>query len=112
MFVFYIKSVKWSMFFVDVSKMGNKLYLYNTWIYVYMEMEILTLNTLGHEHFSGDLISISVPAFTTPSCMMFSVVDIHWFSCDVGIYVATSIEILVPRGQLNVIGSWSQPVLV
>lgn len=76
-------------------------------------VKVLTLNSVCQlEHFSGALISISVPALTTPSWMMFDVTVTHSFSIVVGIYCATSMEMDVPRGQLNVMGSCSQPVLV
>jgi hypothetical protein len=74
---------------------------------------LLTLSSACQlEHFSGAFISISVPAFTTPSWIMFPVAVTHSFSIVVGMYCATSIEMDVPRGQLNVMGSCSQPFRV
>lgn len=66
-------------------------------------------------HFSGVLISISVPEFMTfPSFCVFSVVSGHKPSFGSPPYLpywANSIEIVVPRGQFNWTYSWSQPAL-
>lgn len=72
-----------------------------------------TCNAVGHMHFSGVLISISVSELMTfPSLSVFSVVSGHkpWLcSPPYFPYCANSMEIVVPRGQLNCTYSWSQP---
>lgn len=64
-------------------------------------------------HFSGVLISISVSELMTfPSLSVFSVVSGHkpWLcSPPYFPYCANSMEMVVPRGQLNCTYSWSQP---
>lgn len=72
----------------------------------------LTCKACGHMHFSGVLISISVPdVITLPSFCTFSVASGHkpaslfpYFP-----YWTNSMEMVVPRGQVNWRYSLSQP---
>lgn len=72
-----------------------------------------TCKAVGHMHFSGVLISISVSELMTlPSLSVLSVVSGHkpWLCSPPYLpYCANSMEMVVPRGQLNCTYSWSQP---
>lgn len=72
---------------------------------------ILTWSTWGHMQLTGAFISISVPELITPSLCVSSVISGHSAGSPVLPYCANSMDIVVPRGQLNCTYSWSQPAV-